>query len=122
MDAGDYNLEIFRGRARTWWAQLFQDDDGTDPVDLTGCTPVAGIRLADGTTLELAAEVVDEEVDGEVIAPTDGWIKVSITAEQSATLAGSYYTWSAGILDTLNDWNPALEGAARVKDDPTADA
>ena len=119
MDAGDYDIEITRGRERTWCAQLFQNSPPTLTVDLTGCTVVAGIKLPDGTKIALAAEVVDGEVDGEMVTPQDGWIRFSITPEESALLTGTLYPWGAGVIDAQDDWNPALAGSAHVTADPT---
>lgn len=112
MIPGDYTLQLFRGRARTWRAQLFQDAEATQTVDLTGCTPVAGITTPAGK-IELACTVVDEEG----IDPEDGWVEISITAGQAEDLTGTLYSWTMGIEDSLGDWTPALKGPVLVETD-----
>lgn len=112
MEPGDYTLTLFRGRAETWRAQLFQDAAATLPVDLTGCTPEAGISTPAGK-LELACTVVEEGA----IDATDGWVEISITAGQSADLTGTLYSWTMGITDSQDDWNPCLQGPVNVKKD-----
>jgi hypothetical protein len=109
---GDYTLNLFRGRAAKRRAQLFQDADATLPVDLTGCTPAAGITTPDGK-LTLACAVVVE--DG--ITAADGWVDITITDEQAALLTGRYYTWTMGVTDSQEDWNPCLKGAVIVQAD-----
>lgn len=112
MIPGDYTLTLFRGRASTWRAQLFQDTAATLPVDLTGCTPVAGISTPAGK-IDLACTVVVESA----IDATDGWVEISITDEQAADLTGTLYSWTLGIEDSLGDWNPCLQGPVIVKKD-----
>lgn len=112
MIPGDYNLTIYRGRAERWRMQLFQDSPPTRPVDLTGCTPVAGIgRLAGKIDLECTVVVEDG------ITAEDGWVEVAISAEDSALLTGTLYPWTAGILDSQEDWNPCLQGDVHVLTD-----
>lgn len=112
MIPGDYTLNLFRGRAVTWRSQLFQDAAATLPVDLTGCTPAAGISTPAGK-IELACAVV---VEGAIDA-TDGWVEISITAEQAADLTGTLYSWTLGVEDSLGDWNPCLKGPVNVQID-----
>lgn len=112
MIPGDYSLTLFRGRAETWRAQLFQDAAATLPVDLSGCTPSAGISTPDGK-IELACAVV---VEGAIDA-TDGWVEIAITAPQSADLTGTLYSWTLGITDSQGDWNPCLKGPVNVQKD-----
>lgn len=112
MIPGDYTLQLFRGRARTWRAQLFQDAAATQTVDLTGCTPVAGISTPDGK-IELACTVVDDAATD----PEDGWVEISITDEQAALLTGTLYSWTLGVEDSGGDWNPCLKGPVLVETD-----
>lgn len=119
MLAGQQDIIIYRGRAQWWPFQLWMDEDRTQPIDLTGCTPLAGITLASGEKLELAAEVFTGELEGIQFTPEKGCIKVSITDEQAALLTGTDYAWMAGVIDTVGDWNPCLEGRAEVRRDST---
>lgn len=112
MIPGDYTINLFRGRAETIRCQLFQDATATLPVILTGCTPAAGIATPGGN-IELACAVVVE--DG--IDATDGYVDVTITAEQSALLTGTLYRWTMGITDSLDEWNPCLQGPVQVMTD-----
>ncbi len=112
MIPGDYTLNLFRGRAETWRAQLFQDAAATEEVDLTGCTPLAGISTPDGKIDLTCAVVVEGAIDA-----TDGWVEISITAEDSALLTGTLYSWTLGITDSLGDWNPCLKGPVMVQKD-----
>lgn len=115
MIAGEYTIEIFRGRGRTWRAQCFQDDAGTQVVDFTGCSAVAAILLPSGDKVALAAAPVEE--DG--ITLQDGWLEFSITDENAALLPGTFYPWGCTVIDSLGDPNPILQGNVIVKTDPS---
>lgn len=114
MIPGDYTIQLLRGRAEIIRCQLFQDKAATLPVDLTGCTPAAGISTPAGN-VPLDCDVVEEGA----IDATDGYVDVTVTAEQAADLTGSFYSWSLGITDSLGDWNPCLQGPVLVNPDPS---
>jgi hypothetical protein len=115
MIPGQTTIEIFRGRARTWRAECCQDAAGTQPVNFTGCTAEAAIKLPDGTKIELAAAPVEEEG----ITLEDGWLEFSITDEDAALLTGTLYPWGCTVIDSLGDANPVLQGNVIVLVDTT---
>ncbi len=117
MIAGDYTLEVWRGNADTWYGIAYQDAAATQPTNLTGCTGEAAIRPPGGGSpqIPLTLEIPDDE-DHPAAA---GWFKVSITDANAALLTGSFYQWTAVIIDTLGDRNPMLKGPVNVMIDDT---
>jgi hypothetical protein len=82
--AETYSLQIDAGATFDGLQFRWLEDDKTTPVDLTGWTPKAQIRLtaSDALALELTCAI------------SSGLITVSATAAQTATLTEAKYVWA----------------------------
>jgi hypothetical protein len=114
---GDYDLTLYRGRKQAWRAACCSDDQGNEATPLTGYTAAAAIRPVDGgePRIELSAIVVDDADN----SPADGLIEFGISAEDSAQLTGTYYSWTAVVIDSVGQHHPILKGKVHVKIDDT---
>lgn len=61
---GSYNLDIYRGDTQQWQFVLWEDEDKTQPIDLTGVAVMAEIRdkPAGAKITEIACTVVDPNI------------------------------------------------------------
>lgn len=73
MTPATFTLEVYRGDTASWSFVLWNDIAQTDPVDLTGATVSAEIRLKPGATpaVPLSCAVTLPNTVDVVLAPAD---------------------------------------------------
>ena len=105
MPAANYDIEIDQ-RASFTLDLIVKQSDGTTAFNLGSYVPYAQIRNTFGGT-KLA------EITCAVLSPTDGTIRLTLTAAQTALLTDTLYRWDL-ILDDGTNVIRLLEGQAKV--------
>jgi len=107
MAAGYFNINIEAGAT---FSTIIEINDTNDvSLDLTGATGISYIRKSYYSNIDQYALTV------EILSPpTDGRIKLSATAEETAEFPGGRYVYDVEVYDGTSV-NRLLEGIAIVK-------
>ena len=112
MKPGSYNLDLYRGDTYKWQFQLFQDNDQTQPVNLTGATLKSEIRDKTAGTVVIPITCTLSAT------PTDGIINAVLAATAFAGMP-QHGVWDLQVTFSNGDIHTVLAGTVTVTADVT---
>ena len=106
-----YDLEIYRGDTDAWTFSFWSDPEATEPMDLTGYTAAAHVRVKPGAP----------EVAGVLVATIElpNLVRVDLPASISESLPVCSSSWDLQLTSASGGVRTVVAGRANVTADVT---